>query len=472
MHEKKILLVNPYINDFSAYDFWIKPLGLLYIAGILKKYRFKIYFIDLLDRKNPLLLQNLSLSGKNKIKDRKFGTGKFYSEIIQKPEIFKHIPRNYRRYGMPLNLFKKYLKEIENPDLILLTSGMTYWYPGVFETIKVLREFFNKTPIILGGIYASLCHEHALKNSGADFVIKNYEFEKLFEIIEDLTGVRMERTDFQKILLEEKPDYTLYSKINSCAIITSTGCPFNCIYCASALLWGRFVRSPVEKAFKEIKEYQKMGIKDIAFYDDALLFRHKEGFKELLERIIKQKIDIRFHTPNGIHAREIGKEIAIKLKKANFKTIRIGFESVFDERLKNEWSFKSSREVFLRAVKNLREVGFDDIGAYVIIGLKNQSIEEIVESYAFLYQNGVKIYPALFSPVPGTLYYKKWLEAKNLKDPLFTNKSIYPDKPDDISFKKYEKIKDFAKVLNREKGRKINVYKEIKEFLKQTTLKQ
>lgn len=365
-----------------------------------------------------------------------------------------------------MDIFKNYLKRMEKPDLILLTSGMTYWYPGVFETINILRENFDKIPVILGGIYATLSHEHALKNSGADFVIKNCEFEKLFDIIEDITGIRIEKIDFQKVFLEKKPYYTLYENINSCAILTSTGCPFNCIYCASPILWKKFIRRPSEKIFNEIKEYQRIGIKDIAFYDDALLFKYREEFEELLDRITKEEINIRFHTPNGIQAREIDEKIAIKLKRANFKTIRIGFESALDERLKNEWSFKSSREIFLRAIKNLKNAGFEEIGAYVIIGLYNQSIDEIIDSYAFLYENGVKIYPALFSPVPGTPYYKKWIERKNLSDPLFTNKSIYPDKPDEIPFEKYERIKDFAKILNRKRGENIKVKKEAEEFLK------
>ena len=33
----KILLVNPPIYDFVAYDLWAKPLGLLYLSSILKQ---------------------------------------------------------------------------------------------------------------------------------------------------------------------------------------------------------------------------------------------------------------------------------------------------------------------------------------------------------------------------------------------------------------------------------------------------
>jgi hypothetical protein len=34
---KQILLINPWIHDFAAYDFWLKPLGLLYLGGLLRQ---------------------------------------------------------------------------------------------------------------------------------------------------------------------------------------------------------------------------------------------------------------------------------------------------------------------------------------------------------------------------------------------------------------------------------------------------
>ena len=50
----KILLVNPPIYDFAAYDFWLKPYGMLSVAGFLRgKADFKLF--DYLDsRSRPL----------------------------------------------------------------------------------------------------------------------------------------------------------------------------------------------------------------------------------------------------------------------------------------------------------------------------------------------------------------------------------------------------------------------------------
>ncbi|MGA1791166.1 MAG: radical SAM protein, partial [bacterium] len=48
-----LLLVNPWIYDFAAYDYWLQPLGLLSIAGLLRRNGFHLSFVDCLDRSNP-----------------------------------------------------------------------------------------------------------------------------------------------------------------------------------------------------------------------------------------------------------------------------------------------------------------------------------------------------------------------------------------------------------------------------------
>jgi len=47
--KKSILLVNPWIHDFAAYDFWMKPLGLLYVGAILRAAGYEVGLLDCLD---------------------------------------------------------------------------------------------------------------------------------------------------------------------------------------------------------------------------------------------------------------------------------------------------------------------------------------------------------------------------------------------------------------------------------------
>src|SRR4030042_589548 len=145
-----ILLINPWITDFAAYNLWIKPLGLLHIASFLRENGGRVTLIDCLYSNH---------------KSNDYGDGKFYKTKIEKPFPIKPIPRHYSRYGIPEGVLLEKFSRIEKPDLICITSGMTYWYPGLFKAIKMVKEFFKKVPILLGGIYATLCYENAVKYS-------------------------------------------------------------------------------------------------------------------------------------------------------------------------------------------------------------------------------------------------------------------------------------------------------------------
>ncbi|MBC7189566.1 hypothetical protein H5U35_05050, partial [Candidatus Aerophobetes bacterium] len=54
-NEMNVLLINPWIYDFAAYDLWVKPLGLLRIASFLEEFGHKVYLLNCLDRHHILL---------------------------------------------------------------------------------------------------------------------------------------------------------------------------------------------------------------------------------------------------------------------------------------------------------------------------------------------------------------------------------------------------------------------------------
>jgi hypothetical protein len=71
--------------------------------------------------------------------------------------VFAHVPRHYRRYGLPRQHFATFLADQGPFDVALIQTVMTYWYPGVKEVIDDLRYFAPHTRIVLGGVYATLC---------------------------------------------------------------------------------------------------------------------------------------------------------------------------------------------------------------------------------------------------------------------------------------------------------------------------
>lgn len=66
-----VLLINPWIYDFAAYDFWSKPLGLLYMAGILRKNSIGVQLIDCMNPVIPVSMgRNISRNPGGKLSAR------------------------------------------------------------------------------------------------------------------------------------------------------------------------------------------------------------------------------------------------------------------------------------------------------------------------------------------------------------------------------------------------------------------
>jgi radical SAM superfamily enzyme YgiQ (UPF0313 family) len=213
---RSILLVNPWIHDFSAYDLWMKPLGLLYLGAILRSRGFEVSLLDCVDFHS--LPENLTRDFPAP-KRREFGRGHFFKEVIPKPPALKSIPRKFRRYGLPPAAVKGYLATLPRPELILVTSLMTYWYTGVAETIGFLRERFPGTPIFLGGIYATLCPGHARTFSGADRVLAGPWDEEQGRILTEAldSPVPLGRESFAEW---PHPIFDLYPRLDYVCLLT------------------------------------------------------------------------------------------------------------------------------------------------------------------------------------------------------------------------------------------------------------
>jgi len=426
-----IFLINPWITDFAAYNFWIKPLGLLNIASLLRKNGFQVTLIDCLDYL---------------AKTKRYGDGNFFKTKIEKPLPLKSIPRNYSLYGIPEEMLLKSLSLLEEPDLICVSSGMTYWYPGVFKLIEITKKLFKNVPVILGGIYATLCFEHAKKHSGVDIVFRGSEELEALNLISDLTSFRL-LTPNSKLRTDLYPAFDLYPQLNYVAVATSRGCPLRCTYCASPFLTkGFFRRDPFEVA-DEIEYWTgKYRINNIAFYDDALLIEPFKHIIPILKEIIKRGIHCNFHTPNGLHIKEIDEEVGSLLFRAGFKTIRLSFETS-DEAMQLETGEKVDNQAFKRAVKHLRRAGYsgEEIGVYVMAGLPEQRVGQVEDSIAFVKEAGAKPILVEYSPIPHTPLFEKAKKMSQFdleNEPLYHNNSILPCQWEGFTMTDFKRLKE------------------------------
>jgi len=438
-----ILLVNPWIIDFAAFDMWLRPTALLRIGALLRAAGISVSLIDCLDRTHP---------SQHAAKRRTDGTGKFLKTEIHKPEAIEFVPRVFGRYGITVAAFEEELSRVPKPDVVLITSSMTYWYLGVFEAVAKVKERWPETPVILGGRYATLCASHARKHSGADFIYEGALSGGFSALMRRLIGrdvpVPTTFADFPT------PAHDMQRDRSTAVVALTQGCPFRCSYCVSHKLAPQFERRQTDAVIEEIRWLaEELGTRDIAFCDDALLVQPEELIAPLLHFVIKNKYHIRFHTPNAVHAGLLTPEIAALMKWAGFAGVILGLESA-DACFRKKTGGKIGEGDFERAAVYLREAGFKrgEIGAYILVGHPDQTEDDIIATARAAAALEVEPIPAEYSPIPGSADFVSAVSTFRHppdSDPLLHNSSIVMFQHPKITPDGFRRIKQECATLKK-----------------------
>ncbi len=426
-----ILLVNPWIEDFAAFDLWFRPLGLLTVGAMLETAGARVTLVDCLARE--------WVGGT----EREFGTGKFPSRRIAKPDSLAWAPRDFYHYGMTEDTFRELILTLPAPDFILITCQMTYWYRGAFGAATLLRQHFPRARILLGGIYAFLCPDHARASGRFDDVLPTKDLPQLADDLSRILGIDVPAA------APPAPAYHLYGRpLTHAALLTGTGCPFRCTYCATPLMYPCLRRKSPHAAVEELDRILTVcRAPDIAFYDDALLARPESHILPLLNLLDRDRPTCRFHLPNAIHPRWITPEMAVLMRRTGFHTLRLGFESL-DPAFLPHSNHKVNLDAITRGVDALHSAGFDHrhLGAYVMFGVPGQSVAATLADLETVHRLGLKVYPASYSPIPGTTDFEtaasQWPELR--EEPLLHNNTLSMLRhPED-----YSRVKTRALALN------------------------
>jgi radical SAM superfamily enzyme YgiQ (UPF0313 family) len=295
----------------------------------------------------------------------------------------------------------------------LIQGGMTYWYPGVEEVISDIREAFPSARIAVGGPYATLIPEHAGRR--ADLAVPGSRLDGLSDLLHLSPDQR------------QPPLWEAYENLEVAALKLSDGCPFRCSYCSTPSTYPAYQARPNERVWQVFQMLLRRGVRQIAFYDDSLLFKSQEVLVPFLERVLEHGISVDFHTPNALNARFLTPQLCRLMVQAGFKTFYLGFES-----LSKAWQSKSGSKVdgeeLRRSVEELVGAGAkrERITAYLMLGHPRMDGQDLEQSMRFVGSLGIRVMLSEFSPVPGTPDGELCRSKVDLDEPLLHNKTAYP----------------------------------------------
>ena len=437
-----VLLVNPHIYDFAAYGFWSSPLGLLYLGSILRENHMDITLVDCM----------LQVEEKRKPDGRAPFPKKKDSRPL--PPLLGSIKKRLKRYGMSEPRMREALQSAPPPDLVLITSIMTYWYHGAKETATLVREVFPTSRIVVGGIYPSLCHEHAAANlKDADLILSHTEMDRLYTYIEEEFSRPLSfKPGIYDLDCLPYPALDLYDSIPFAPLLTSYGCAFKCTYCATPFMHPSLVRRDPDHVLQEIRHWQSRGVTRFAIYDDSFLYRRDTYAKPILQGIARLPGPVAIYNPNAVNAAFIDDDTARLLYEAGFREVRLGLETVNPD-LQRATGGKVTSGAFSKAVTALFRAGFrpGSVAAYILSGLPLQKWEDVHDAIDYLSSLGVTIHIAEYTPIPHTPLFDRHHGIARYpisEDPFYQNNALFPFAWEGFTDEDLARLKTYAREKN------------------------
>lgn len=187
-------------------------------------------------------------------------------------------------------------------------------------------------------------------------------------------------------------------------IISSRGCPYQCIFCASRRIWGAKVRfrSP-ENVFREITEKNRKYRIDLFNFNDDSFTLKKENVLKLCNMIIKGHIKINWKCDT--RADLISYKLLKKMKDAGCVKISLGIECGNDKMLNYIKKGITIKQV-IGTFKITKKLGIGTM-AYFMMGFPNETLKDIYDAIKLM----KKIKPShpcwsIATPYPGTELYE------------------------------------------------------------------
>jgi radical SAM superfamily enzyme YgiQ (UPF0313 family) len=384
------------------------------------------------------------------------GRAPFVKERVSNPEAARFVGKRFRRYGFSREETRAKLGAMAPPDLVLVTGIMTYWYQGVLEVVELVRETFPSSKIVVGGVYASLCHEHAERHMAmADLIVGKGGLEEFYAFVEESFGKKLKtRPAGDDINRMPYPAFDLYETRHFVPLITSIGCAYRCTYCATSFLRPRVVRRTPKSVLEEMGHWLELGVSRFALYDDSFLLAATDFARPLLRGIAALPMKPAIYNPNALNASLIDGEIAALLRRAGFQEIRLGLETI-EPALQRETGGKVDRKTFERAVKALLGAGFlrGEIRAYVLAGLPLRRWEEVKQTIDYGAGLGIKVSLAEYAPIPHTEMFERYKGLARYpiaEEPLFQNNALFPFAWEGFGEGDMNRLKAYVRAKNRE----------------------
>ncbi len=321
-----------------------------------------------------------------------------------------------------------------NPDYIGITTNIGIMRRSL-SLSKFIKQQFPRVKVIMGGPWATIESNFLLKRGLADIVVHGEGERTMVELVgalstgtslHDVKGISFVRADgaitttpVQPFIgnLDELPfpawdlfppskKYQfLHRSQPFFPVMTSRGCPFDCIHCTKVVHGYKFRARSVENVVSELRYLKdNFNAKEIFIIDDN--FNHDlDRAEKILDGIIREKFNFRIKFTNGIRADKLPERFVKKLKLAGTYAVNLGIESGNQEIVRKIGKGLDLKKV-VESVRLLKRYGFI-VGGFFMLGHPYDTAATMQQTISFARALDLD-FPFFFKavPFPGTKMYE------------------------------------------------------------------
>lgn len=320
------------------------------------------------------------------------------------------------------------------PD-ILGFRAETYYFHDALEWVKYLKSHLA-VPVFTGGVNMTLYPRETLSHEAIDYGIIGEAIKSLPRFIsslenedgfKDIAGLGYKDKDAhiiinppdnkfidfdsypfpaRHLLQNERYHSFISQRRNFTIMLTTTGCPFRCNFCA--IPTAHRVRSP-QSVIDEIEVcYRDFNIREIDFFD-AILLMPKRRILEIFDQLKKRKLDLEWSCRSRVDV--VDDEILREAASAGCRQIYYGIESV-DEGVLNGINKNIAPEKVAYAIKLTKKYGIRAMGFFMVgnVGDTPQSVRRTIKFAKNLDLDFIQVCRTI--PKPGTGLDKEMIRAK------------------------------------------------------------
>ena len=311
-----------------------------------------------------------------------------------------------------------------SPAVVGITIPFSGWCKPAYEVASIAKSVDKDITTVLNGLHPSARPADCLTHPNVDFVVLGEPEQTMLELtgvleqgneagFEKVRGIGFRRNG-KTILTSPRPaiqdldslpfparhllpmnEYFAAVKENPLrgeiskrwtVMITSRGCPNNCIFCSVHVVNGRKWRSrSPENVVDEIEQLvHTYRIKQIDFNDDNITL-NKKRMEAICDLIVKRGIDIEWYNPTGVRADTLDENLLTKMKASGCKKLRVapesGVQRVVDQIIKKNLNLKDVE----KAIVLCKKVGIK-VGCFFVIGFIGEAKEDIKETIKYAYK--------------------------------------------------------------------------------------